>query len=78
MKAKKAKEAEELDALNEQIADLEEQLRVEKLRNRLNEEIIDDAGRSIEVAKKMFAMGFALEVIAQVTGLPLETLKGLK
>lgn len=78
MKAKKAKEAEELDALNERIADLEEQLRVEKLRNRLNEEIIDDAGRSIEVAKKMLAMGFGIEVMEQVTGLPLETLEGLK
>lgn len=78
MKAKKAKEAEELDALNERIADLEEQLGVKKLRNRLNEEIIDVAGRSIEAAKKMLTMGFTLDIIAQIKGLPLETLKELK
>ena len=32
----------------------------------------------LATAKKMLAMGFALDVIEQVTGLPLETLKGLK
>lgn len=55
MKAKKAKEAEELDALKERIADLEEQLRVEKLRNRRNETIIDIAEQRwhIEIRKKL-------------------------
>jgi len=54
MEAKKAKEQEELEVLKAQIADLEEQLRVEKLRNRLNEKIIDIAESRwhIEIRKK--------------------------
>lgn len=32
----------------------------------------------LATAKKMLAMDFGLEVIEQVTGLPFETLKGLK
>jgi len=54
MEAKKAKEQEELEALKAQIADLEEQLRIEKLRNRLNEKIIDIAEQRwhIDIRKK--------------------------
>jgi len=54
MEAKKAKEQEELEALKAQIADLEEQLRIEKLRNRLNEKIIDiaEARWHIDIRKK--------------------------
>ena len=46
--------ADELDALKAKVADLEEQLRVEKLRNRLNEKIIDIAEERwhIEIRKK--------------------------
>lgn len=54
MEAKKSKEQEELETLNAKIADLEEQLRREKLRNRLNEKIIDIAEQRwhIEIRKK--------------------------
>ncbi len=46
--------SEELEALKAKVADLEEQLRVEKLRNRLNEKIIDIAEERwhIEIRKK--------------------------
>ena len=46
--------ADELEALKAKVADLEEQLRVEKLRNRLNEKIIDIAEERwhIEIRKK--------------------------
>lgn len=54
MEAKKAKENEEREALKERISDLEEQLRIERLRNRLNEKIIDIAEQRwhIEIRKK--------------------------
>ncbi|MBQ0086181.1 MAG: DUF5320 domain-containing protein [Bacteroidales bacterium] len=54
MKAQKSKAEEELEALKAKVADLEEQLRVEKLRNRLNEKIIDIAEERwhIEIRKK--------------------------
>ena len=54
MEAKKAKETEERDALKERIANLEEQLRAERLRSRLNEKIIDIAEQRwhIEIRKK--------------------------
>ena len=54
MKAQKSKAEEELDALKAKVADLEEQLRIEKLRNRLNEKIIDIAEERwhIEIRKK--------------------------
>ena len=43
MKSKESQTNEELEALKAKVADLEEQLRIEKLRNRLNEKIIDIA-----------------------------------
>ena len=45
---------EELDALKAKIADLEEQLRIEKMRCRLNEKIIDIAEKkyNIPIRKK--------------------------
>lgn len=54
MKAQKSQAEEELEALKAKVADLEEQLRVEKLRNRLNEKIIDIAEERwhIEIRKK--------------------------
>ena len=54
MKAQESKAEEELEALKAKVADLEEQLRVEKLRNRLNEKIIDIAEERwhIEIRKK--------------------------
>ena len=54
MEAKKAQAEEELEALKAKVADLEEQLRREKLRNRLNEKIIDIAEERwhIEIRKK--------------------------
>lgn len=49
-----ASKAKELEDLKAQVADLEEQLRVERLRNRLNEKIIDIAEKrwNIEIRKK--------------------------
>ena len=54
MKAKEAQSQEELEALKAKVADLEEQLRLERLRNRLNEKIIDIAEERwhIEIRKK--------------------------
>lgn len=54
MKSEKSQTNEELEALKAKVADLEEQLRVEKLRNRLNEKIIDIAEERwhIEIRKK--------------------------
>lgn len=54
MESQKSKENEEREALQERIADLEEQLRIEKLRNRLNEKIIDIAEQRwhLEIRKK--------------------------
>ena len=48
------KDKEELDALKAKIADLEEQLRIEKMRCRLNEKIIDIAEKkyNIPIRKK--------------------------
>lgn len=52
--AKKSKEQEELESLKSRISELEESLRVERLRNRLNEKIIDiaEARWHIEIRKK--------------------------
>ena len=46
---------EELDALKAKIADLEEQLRIEKMRRRLNEKIIDitEEKYNIPIRKKL-------------------------
>ena len=54
MKSKESQTNEELEALKAKVADLEEQLRVEKLRNRLNEKIIDIAEERwhIDIRKK--------------------------
>ena len=54
MEAQNSKAEEELEALKAKVADLEEQLRIEKLRNRLNEKIIDIAEERwhIEIRKK--------------------------
>ena len=54
MEAKKSKEQEELESLKSRISELEESLRVERLRNRLNEKIIDiaEARWHIEIRKK--------------------------
>ena len=54
MQAKQSQTEEELEALKAKVADLEEQLRREKLRNRLNEKIIDIAEERwhIEIRKK--------------------------
>ena len=46
MKSNETQASSELDALEAKVADLEEQLRREKLRNLLNEKIID-IGRSV-------------------------------
>ena len=50
----KVQDNEELDALKAKIADLEEQLRIEKMRCRLNEKIIDIAEKkyNIPIRKK--------------------------
>ena len=54
MKAQKLKAEEDLEALKVKVAELEEQLRIEKLRNRLNEKIIDIAEERwhIDIRKK--------------------------
>lgn len=54
MEAKKSKEQAELESLKSRISELEESLRVERLRNRLNEKIIDiaEARWHIEIRKK--------------------------
>ena len=54
MEAKKSKEQEELESLKSRISELEESLRMERLRNRLNEKIIDiaEARWHIEIRKK--------------------------
>lgn len=54
MEAKKSKEQEELESLKSRTSELEESLRVERLRNRLNEKIIDiaEARWHIEIRKK--------------------------
>ena len=54
MEAKKSKEQEEMESLKSRISELEESLRVERLRNRLNEKIIDiaEARWHIEIRKK--------------------------
>ncbi len=54
MEAKKSKEQEELGSLKSRISELEESLRMERLRNRLNEKIIDiaEARWHIEIRKK--------------------------
>ena len=54
MEAKKSKEQEELESLKSRISELEESLRLERLRNRLNEKIIDiaEARWHIEIRKK--------------------------
>lgn len=50
----KVQDNEELDALKAKVADLEEQLRIEKMRCRLNEKIIDTAEKkyNIPIRKK--------------------------
>ena len=54
MKAQQSKEQEEIESLKEQIVHLEEQLRREKMRSRLNEKIIEIAEQkfNIEIRKK--------------------------
>ena len=54
MQSKESQTNEELDALKAEVAELKEQLRIEKLRNRLNEKIIDIAEERwhIEIRKK--------------------------
>ena len=54
MQSQESQTNEELEALKAKVADLEEQLRVEKLRNRLNEKIIDIAEERwhIDIRKK--------------------------
>ena len=54
MQSKESQSNEELDALKAEVAELKEQLRIEKLRNRLNEKIIDIAEERwhIEIRKK--------------------------
>ena len=54
MQSKESQTNQELEALKAEVADLEEQLRVEKLRNRLNEKIIDIAEERwhIDIRKK--------------------------
>ncbi len=54
MEAKKSKEQEEMESLKSRISELEESLRLERLRNRLNEKIIDiaEARWHIEIRKK--------------------------
>jgi len=54
MEAKESKEQEEVEALKSRISELEEQLRVEQLRNRLNEKIIEIAENrwNIDIRKK--------------------------
>ena len=54
MESKKTENAEELEALKAKIADLEEQLRLEKMRGRLNDKIIEIAEKkyNIQIRKK--------------------------
>ena len=54
MQSKESQTNEELEALKAKVSDLEEQLRIEKLRNRLNEKIIDIAEERwhIDIRKK--------------------------
>ena len=54
MEAKKSKEQAEMESLKSRISELEESLRLERLRNRLNEKIIDiaEARWHIEIRKK--------------------------
>ncbi|MBQ1718794.1 MAG: hypothetical protein II031_06545 [Bacteroidales bacterium] len=54
MESKKSEGNEELEALKAKIADLEEQLRLEKMRGRLNDKIIEIAEKkyNIQIRKK--------------------------
>ena len=54
MQQKETEKAEEIKALEAKIADLEEQLRLEKMRSRLNEKIIEIAEKkyNIQIRKK--------------------------
>ena len=54
MQAKQSQAEEELEALKAKIADLEEQLRLEKMRGRLNDKIIEIAEKkyNIQIRKK--------------------------
>lgn len=54
MQQKETEKAEEIKALEARIADLEEQLRLEKMRGRLNEKIIEIAEKkyNIQIRKK--------------------------
>ena len=54
MEPKKTESNEELEALKARIADLEEQLRLEKMRGRLNDKIIEIAEKkyNIQIRKK--------------------------
>jgi len=54
MESKKTESNEELEALKARIADLEEQLRLEKMRGRLNDKIIEIAEKkyNIQIRKK--------------------------
>ena len=54
MESKKTESNEELEALKAKIADLEEQLRLEKMRGRLNDKIIEIAEKkyNIQIRKK--------------------------
>lgn len=54
MRKERTGKAEEIKALEAKVAELEEQLRVEKMRNRLNDKIIDIAEQrySIQIRKK--------------------------
>lgn len=54
MKVQQSKEKEEIESLKEKVAQLEEQLRMEKMRSRLNDKIIEIAEKkfNIEIRKK--------------------------
>ena len=54
MESKRTESNEELEALKAKIADLEEQLRLEKMRGRLNDKIIEIAEKkyNIQIRKK--------------------------
>lgn len=54
MESKKTQRDEELEALKAKVADLEEQLRLEKMRGRLNDKIIEIAEKkyNIQIRKK--------------------------
>ena len=54
MQSKKTQSNDELEALKAKVADLEEQLRIEKMRGRLNEKIIEIAEKkyNIPIRKK--------------------------